>query len=280
MDTDSGTFGIFAAVKRSAMESELQPTEKLAVTGESPATVGFLGLQFLNLTLAELADVLIADATHDVRRLVHFVNAHCVNVAAGDSEYRQLLHNDQALCADGIGMELAARLWGCRLRGNLNGSDVFPLVCERAAVAKVPIALLGARPGVAAECARKIIARYPELEVVWTEHGYLAREDEADRLRSLNASGARILFVAKGVPEQELWMREHEADLAVPVILGVGALFDFYSQTIRRAPLFMQRLRLEWLFRLLQEPVRLFHRYVIGNPEFILRAIWLRLSGG
>jgi exopolysaccharide biosynthesis WecB/TagA/CpsF family protein len=86
-----------------------------------------------------------------------------------------------------------------------------------------------------------------------------------------------MLFIAKGVPDQELWISAHAAQLSAPVVLGVGALFDFYSGAIPRAPQYLRRLRLEWLYRLWCEPRRLFRRYVLGNPEFVTRAVLWRL---
>ncbi len=184
------------------------------------------------------------------------------------------------LFADGIGIAIAARLWGVRLRNNVNGSDLFPVLCEYAAAENIPLAFLGASPGVAARCASNMVDRYPGLRVLWVEHGYLSSEEEARGIEVMNALRPGVLIVAKGVPAQETWIRDNATVIDVPVILGVGALFDFYSGAIRRAPPFIRKLRLEWLYRLLQEPGRLFSRYVIGNPEFFYRAIKQRVSDG
>jgi N-acetylglucosaminyldiphosphoundecaprenol N-acetyl-beta-D-mannosaminyltransferase len=178
--------------------------------------------------------------------------------------------------ADGVGMALAARFARTRLEHNVNGTDLFPLICEAAAVARVPIALLGARPGVARACAERVEQMFPGLRVAWTEHGYLAPEQERQRLDDLNASGARILFVAKGVPRQESWIAENAERLATPVVLGVGGLFDFYSGNVKRAPRLVRELRSEWLYRLMLEPRRLSRRYLLGNPTFIARTLFWR----
>ncbi len=97
----------------------------------------------------------------------------------------------------------------------------------------------------------------------------------------MNASGAGILLVALGVPRQELWIEQHAGELRTPVVVGVGGLFDFVSGRVRRAPRPLRALRLEWLFRLVREPRRLFGRYVLGNPLFLMRALRyaLRLRG-
>jgi N-acetylglucosaminyldiphosphoundecaprenol N-acetyl-beta-D-mannosaminyltransferase len=176
-------------------------------------------------------------------------------------------------------MRLAAGWAGTRLRDNVNGTDLFPCICAEAARQGVPIALLGARPGVAERCAAAITRRFPSLKVVWVHHGYLADCDVPSMLSSLADSGARLLFVAMGVPAQELWLARHREAIAPPVTLAVGALFDFYSGDIPRAPLAFRRLGLEWLFRLALEPRRLFGRYMLGNPRFVARAMWLAVRG-
>lgn len=251
--------------------------------GEEPAAKNdelreFIGLRFWDCSLARAATYLAGRAAANEKVQVFFVNAHCVNVASRDSAYRSLLEHAPFLFADGAGMALAARIWNLRLVNNVNGTDLFPVLCRVAAEVAVPVAFLGARPGVASACAARMKTEIPGLDVVWTEHGYWTPEQEEKKIEALNASGAKILFVAKGVPAQEHWIAAHVDQLRVPVVLGVGALFDFYSGTMPRAPRLMREWRLEWAFRLWQEPRRMFRRYVIGNPEFMVRALARRIA--
>ncbi len=237
-----------------------------------------MGMRCWDTELDSAAQFLVKAAIARQSLQVYFVNAHCVNIAARDAAYAQLLKSSPFLFADGAGMALAARVNGAPLTNNVNGTDLFPRLCAAAAAASVPIAFLGARPGVARQCATLMERQYPGLSVVWVEDGYLSNEAERSKLAELDNSGARLLFVAKGVPTQEHWIAANAARRAAPVILGVGALFDFYSGTVPRAPPLLRQLRMEWAFRLLQEPRRLFRRYVLGNPEFIARALLWRLS--
>lgn len=264
-------------IRAKAVDAEsFQPAQATQL----PATLElreFIGLRFWDVDLARTARFLVERAAAGERLQVFFVNAHCINVAARNPDYAKLLKNTPFLFADGVGLALAARICGVPLDNNVNGTDLFPKICEAAAAASVPIAFLGARPGVARTCAEHMEREFPGLRVVWTDHGYLSGKDEDARLASLNASGAKILFVAKGVPTQEKWIAEHSARIAPPVVLGVGALFDFYSGAITRAPRFVRDLRMEWLYRLLREPRRLFRRYVLGNPAFIARTLLWRL---
>jgi exopolysaccharide biosynthesis WecB/TagA/CpsF family protein len=239
----------------------------------------FIGLSVWDAPLDQAARLLVQRALRGQSTQVFFVNAHGFNEAAHDEAYAGLLANAPFVFADGVGMAIAARFSGERLTNNVNGTDLFPLLCQEAARASVPIALLGAKPGVAQACAERIERTFPGLRVVWTGHGYLDADEERARLEELNASGARLLFVAKGVPIQERWIADNASRLAAPVVLGVGALFDFYSGTVRRAPRLVRELRSEWLYRLMLEPRRLARRYLLGNPTFIARTLlWRTVS--
>jgi N-acetylglucosaminyldiphosphoundecaprenol N-acetyl-beta-D-mannosaminyltransferase len=238
--------------------------------------LGLLGFRIWDVALPRAAGFIVDCAARGEPLDVYFVNAHCVNVAARAPAYAALLAGAPFVFADGIGMALAARVFGERLRHNVNGTDLFPEICAAAASSRVPIAFLGAKPGIAWACKHEVERRWPGLDVAWVEHGFLPAELEAKRLDALNASGARILFVAKGVPDQEHWIAAHRQHLRVPVVLGVGALFDFYSGSVRRAPPLVRRLRSEWVWRLMREPRRMAGRYLLGNPAFVARALVLR----
>jgi len=138
--------------------------------------------------------------------------------------------------------------------------------------------LLGAQPGVADRLATLLRRRHPGLRVAGTHHGYLRGEDDEARVvAEINASGANVLLVAMGAPAQDLWIERNAPRLRAGVAMGVGGLFDFYSGRVARAPQWMREAGLEWAYRLVQEPARMWRRYVIGNPLFLWRARrWLR----
>lgn len=244
----------------------------------SASTLRIFGLPIANVTLENATNTIISAAQRNEKRHVFFVNAHCVNVAAQDKEYLQTLQSIDGIYPDGSGLALAAKLLGSKLVDNPNGTDLFPMLCERAAADGVPIAFIGAKPGVAEECARRMTERFPALKVVCTEHGYFNRTEERQVIERLNASGAKILLVAMGVPAQELWISRCSPKLSIPVLIAVGGLFDFYSGRRHRAPLILRKTGMEWTFRLAQEPVRLFKRYILGNPLFIARTLRMRMS--
>jgi len=207
------------------------------------------------------------------RSQICFVNPDCLNIAYTNSDYLQVLIRSELVLPDGIGIHLAGRIKGTPMLENVNGTDLFPRLCERAAAEKIPIYLLGARPSVAAAAAAAMQAKYPELQVAGIHHGYFGPEDTAAILHDINSSGAKILLVAMGAPRQDLWLAAHREELLAPVLMGVGGLFDFYSGNVPRAPVWMREIGLEWVWRLLQEPGRMWRRYLIGNPLFLYR-VW------
>jgi len=235
------------------------------------------GLPLQNTTLARASDALLRAAAQGQRRNVYFVNAHCVNLAASNADYDSTLRAADLLFADGIGMRIAARVAGARVRDNVNGTDLFPLLCAGAAQAGLALAFIGGRPGVAQACASNMIKAHPDLKVAYVQDGYFPAEQTGAVLHALQQSQAHLVFVAMGVPRQELFIARHADALGAAVRLGVGALFDFYSGTVPRAPRLLRRMGLEWLFRLSIEPRRLFARYVLGNPKFLARVLWLRM---
>lgn len=204
---------------------------------------------------------------------VAFVDANCLNNAWGDAAYRAILNGFDRVYAGG-----ACLRWACRLRGvpvpdDVNSTDLFPLLCQALEQQGASLFFLGGFPCVSEACAQATQASYPHLRVAGTQHGYFAPEADAAVLRRINASGADVLLVGMGVPDQERWIHRHHDELLPTVRIGVGGLFDNYSGRIPRAPLWLRKLGLEWLWRLLQEPVRLGYRYLVGCPTFILRAL-------
>lgn len=222
-----------------------------------------------------------AAALREVARLVDeappvhvaYVNAHTLNLAARDPAYRAVLRRASLVLNDGAGVGIAARLRGRPFPANLNGSDFNPRVLALAAERGWPVFFLGARPGVAAEAGRRLRARLPGLRLAGARDGYFG-EAETDRvLHGIRESGATVLMVALGNPRQERWLDRHLGDSGVRLGLGVGGFFDFAAARVPRAPAWMRRLGVEWVFRFAQEPRRMWRRYLLGNPLFVARVL-------
>lgn len=239
-----------------------------------------LGVRVDNLTMDEALARLVGAAREGETLRAAFVNTDCINKSVGSEEYRRNLDSADLVLADGIGLRLAGRMLGTEVRANVNGTDLFPRLCERAAREGLSIFLLGARPGIAEAVADAMQESLAQLKIAGFRDGYWSHEQEDEIVAAVAASRADILLVALGAPRQDLWIARHHERLRVPVALGVGGLLDFYSGRIPRAPLWLRELGLEWIWRLLQEPGRMWRRYVIGNPLFLGRVFRQRLAGG
>lgn len=245
-----------------------------------PSAPLVFGIRLDNLTLEEAADKVAEFAREGRGRTVFFVNAHCVNVAFSDPDYMELLQKADLVLPDGIGIRLAGLILKQKIRDNVNGTDLFPVLCERLAQASSSVFLLGALPGLAERVAMWIERKHPGLLVAGTYHGYFGPEEEEMVVERIASSRAQVLLVAMGVPKQEKWIARNIRKCGVGVALGVGGLFDFYSGRIPRAPKWMRQVGMEWLFRLAMEPRRLWKRYLIGNAVFMARLARARLAMG
>lgn len=176
--------------------------------------------------------------------------------AARDPEVRALVNEASLVTADGIGVILAARILGVPLAGRVAGIDLAAALCARAAAAGYRLFLLGGAPGVAEATAAALRHRHPALQIAGTRHGFFGPEEEEPVVAQIRQARPDMLLVAFGAPRQERWMRRWSAALEVPVSIGVGGSFDVLAGRVPRAPRWMQRAGLEWLYRALREPRR------------------------
>ena len=233
-----------------------------------PETVRVCDVDLLDATMERAADLLLQPG----RRQVFFLNAHCANQKSVNPDYDAALSRADLVLPDGIGIEIAARMLGRRLTANLNGTDLLPELLRKAALQGRSVFFLGGKPGTAERAARNIRRQIPGLKVAGTRDGYEGAADAEAAVAAINASGADILLVAMGVPLQEIWLDRHRDALKPSLCLAVGGLLDFWAGNVKRAPLWVRRARSEWVWRLLMEPGRLAHRYLVGNGVFLLRA--------
>ncbi|WP_297573667.1 WecB/TagA/CpsF family glycosyltransferase [uncultured Deefgea sp.] len=207
---------------------------------------------------------------------IAFVNPHCANLASNNPRYRGMLNGADLLLPDGSGVLLASRMLGTPLKENTNGTDLFPVLCRYWQQQKARVYLLGAHPGVAGRMAEQLLWEYPGLHIAGSQHGYFAEEDTPNIIQKIRDAHPDVLLVAMGVPKQDMWIAEHLAQLQTPVAMGVGGLFDFYSGRILRAPVWLREIGMEWSWRLIQEPRRMWQRYLVGNFTFLARVVWQR----
>jgi N-acetylglucosaminyldiphosphoundecaprenol N-acetyl-beta-D-mannosaminyltransferase len=206
----------------------------------------------LNYALARARGmVLSASGT----RLVATVNALGMNEAVRDKEYHRVLRHSAIVLSDGVGLLWGLRFLGMPIQERVTGIDFAEQLCRMAAVEGWPVYFLGSRGNTALVCAKVMAARYPGLVVAGARDGYFAIDD-LSVVESVVRSGTKILFVAMGIPRQEKWVVRHSHRLGNVLAVGIGGAFDVLSGQLRRAPAIMQKMGLEWLFRLCQEPFR------------------------
>ena len=241
----------------------------------APKTLEVFGLRFENTPMDMAAAGLVACARdHRPTRTV-FVNAHVVNQMARNPAYANTIATADRRFADGSGMAIAAKMNGTPFLDNLNGTDLFPVLCAEAIKAGVTIFLLGGKEGVAAEAADNLRAFGLGAAIAGVHHGYFTPGDaeETRVIEAINASGATILLAALGVPRQDTWLEANAPRLNAPVLAGVGGLLDFFAGRVSRAPKGLRSIGLEWTWRLIQEPGRMWRRYIIGNTLFLALAL-------
>ena len=263
-----------ADVYRRVLESRGRQAHGIDAASQA---INLLGTRIENLTMPEAIEAIKSQLDRDRPAQICFVNADCINVTYRDEEYRRVLADADFVFADGVGMKIAGKVMRQPLRDNVNGTDLFPRLCMALAGTNKSVFLLGGRPGVAEAVGRWITTHFPGLRVGGTRDGYYRPHEEPAVIEQIAESGADLLLVALGVPQQDKWIHTHLHQIGCKVVMGVGGLFDFYSGRIPRAPQWMRKCGLEWLFRLFQEPRRLAKRYLLGNPLFLARLVSERL---
>lgn len=256
-----------------------QPVEVCSAGSSEPpiAVLPILGMPVRDLgwnqALALLERKLVS---RDGFTHIAFLNANNANVMVSDPEYRDVLRRCLVL-PDGIGVDVAAHfLHGGRFTANLNGTDFVPAALTF--ISKpLRVGLLGARSEVLQSAAVNFRKHTPWHEFVEISDGYFDRADPALILKRIEMAGIDLLLVAMGTPLQEKWVDRHLTAEHARVVISVGALLDFVSGRVSRAPGWVRRLRSEWLFRLWLEPSRLWRRYVLGIPVFLGHVVRHRL---
>jgi N-acetylglucosaminyldiphosphoundecaprenol N-acetyl-beta-D-mannosaminyltransferase len=234
---------------------------------QQPTPISILDIPVHDVTNEEtlaLIDQFVRDQTpHQVCT----VNPEFIMAAQSDAEFKHILQHTALNLPDGIGVVWAANRLGHPLRERVAGSDLVGRIADRAQQTGWCIFLLGAAEGVAEQAASILRERYPQTDIVGTYAGSPRAEEETDIAARIRSSGATVLLVAYGAPKQDKWIARNLERTGVAVALGIGGSLDFIVGTQKRAPQWMQRLGLEWFYRLLREPWR--WRRQLALPKFV-----------
>lgn len=204
----------------------------------------------------------------NVGKTIFFINAHCFNLSLINQAYCDSLNEADLLLNDGIGIKIAAKRKKLKILENMNGTDLIPKLVSTAANQGAPVYILGGEPGIAEQAGKIWESKYSALKISGTHSGFF--DNDAEILEKINQSEAKVLIVGMGVPKQEIWIKKNISLLTnIKCAIGGGAILDFTAGKFPRAPKIIRALGLEWAFRLILEPKRLYKRYVIGNLTFL-----------
>jgi len=194
-------------------------------------------------------------------------NSEMIVMAQEDEELAGILNNSNLNVPDGAGVVLASKIYGNKLSERVAGFDLMQHILKLASEKNYSIYLLGSKPGIVDRTSKIILGKYPKLKICGTHHGYIDKEMQEEVINNINQLKPDILFVGMGVPLQEKFVKNTLSKLEVKIAMTVGGSFDVLAGEVKRAPIWMQRLNLEWLYRLIQEPSRLSR--MMALPKFV-----------
>jgi N-acetylglucosaminyldiphosphoundecaprenol N-acetyl-beta-D-mannosaminyltransferase len=193
------------------------------------------------------------------------VNLRFLSIARREPRFAQVVNESALAVVDGTPLVWLTRLAGSPVPERVTGTDLLLDCAGMAAREGRSIYLLGARPGVAEEAARRLQQQFPGLRIAGVQHGYFSPDEQPHVVEAIRRAKPDVLFVAMGCPKQDYWIHDNLQALGVPVSIGIGGTLEVVTGKVRRAPAWMQRSGLEWLYRMLQEPRRLWRRYLLED---------------
>ena len=231
--------------------------------------VNILGVDVDAVTMAEAVDVVRRAMDTRAGVMVATANAEMLMRATHDEELRRILNASALVVPDGAGTVWAARHLGHAMPERVAGYDLAQELLRCAPAEGRRVYFFGSAPGVAERAKAKAEQLYPGIEIVGVRNGFFSPADNAAIIAEIRAARPDLLLVALGVPKQEKWIAAHLAELDVPVAIGVGGTLDVMAGVMKRAPLWMQKAKLEWLFRGLMQPKRAGR--LLALPKFVLK---------
>lgn len=244
--------------------------------------VQILGVRVDKIDRAALERSILSAVDNGDPRVYAYVNVHAINIARRDVQFRNFLNSAAVTYCDGEGVRLGARLLGKRLPHRTVLTYWVWDLCQLLELNGLSIYLLGGRNEVVTKAVQNLRDRFQNLKIAGFHHGYIMKTGEESRrvVEEINNSEADILFVGFGMPLQECWIESNISSLRPAVILPSGSMIDYVAGEKHSAPSWMAECGFEWLYRLWREPRRLWRRYLIGNPQFLIRILAQRLHSG
>jgi len=241
---------------------------------DSDRKLDFLGIKINILTKNGLVEKILEFALSGKRKTITYLNAHCVNVAFNDREYKKLLNLSDIIHADGMSIIWASLFLGRPLPERVNISDFSDKLFKKMIEKRINLYFLGSKEEVVRRAVENLRKKYRLISVVGFHHGYFTDLEEKEIIKEINGLRPNILIIGMSVPKQEKWIFKHLNELEVNLYWSAGSgMFDNLSGSVKDAPRWMAHIGLEWLHKLCQEPGRLWKRYLIGNFLFVHRVL-------
>lgn len=246
------------------------------------AKVDVLGVGIAPIDESQLLSAVRAALAGPRGSLFAYVNVNAINLAVDLPWFRDLLNDAECAYCDGEGVRFGAGILGRTIPARIALTYFFWDICAEAERNGYSIYLLGSHDHILTEAVARIRHRYPRLTIAGTHHGYFAKDGRPSEevVAKVNAASPDLLFVGFGMPLQEDWIRRYRPSLNAGAVFPCGSMIDYASGLKSIAPLWMRKNGLEWLYRLFQEPGRLWRRYLVGNPLFVMRVVHQRLREG
>ncbi len=230
--------------------------------------VNILGVNIDKITAADALSKAEELLHSDGASVIYTPNPEIVMAAYEDKEFCEVLNSSDMCVPDGIGVVYGSRMIGDSVPERVPGFELCCGLLERMAKTGDGVFLFGSKPGVADTAAENILKKYSGIKISGTRNGYFKEDDEAEIIKEINDSGAKLLMVCLGAPKQEKWIYTHRDELNVNLCIGAGGSLDVLAGTVKRAPKIFIKLNLEWFYRLLKQPSRI-GRFA-ALPKFIL----------
>ncbi|MDO4935430.1 MAG: WecB/TagA/CpsF family glycosyltransferase [Phascolarctobacterium sp.] len=237
--------------------------------------VNILNVPVSSLSMQETVNFIQERLQKQEQTFAVTANAEIIMMAQNDSAYLELLKRTDIITPDGAGVVWAAKHLGSPVPERVAGYDLFHQLLQLAAKTQKKVYFFGGKPGIAEQAKAKALELYPGLKIAGCRNGYFQTEENETIINDINNSGAEMLFAALGAPKQEFWLDENKAKLHTNLLMGIGGSFDVLSGKTTRAPLWVQKAGLEWLYRLMKEPYR-FRRMASTLPQFVLKILFGR----
>lgn len=244
--------------------------------------VQVLGVRIDDIDRSGLERLILSTVRDGRARMYQYVNVHAVNLARADRRFREIINGASVTYCDGEGVRVGARMLGKRLPPRTVLTYWVWDLCRLMEARSLSAYFLGGRKPVVERAVALLRCRYPKLNVSGWHHGFFNKTGEESRevVEEINRASPDVLFVGFGMPVQEYWISENLASLSAGIVLPAGSMIDYIAGEKKPAPAWMANHGLEWFYRFLHEPRRLWKRYLVGNPLFLLRILGHRIRFG